>query len=84
MTSWQKVYSVNSNEVALGCKYAIKLIKEKGGNIINISSQSGLVGIPQAVAYASSKASVKNHTKSVAVYCAYMVFAIIQFILELS
>ncbi|MED7819294.1 SDR family oxidoreductase [Francisella sp. 19S2-4] len=26
--------------------------------------------MPQAVAYASSKASVRNHTKSVALYCA--------------
>ncbi|WP_432772760.1 SDR family oxidoreductase [Francisella salimarina] len=72
MDSWQKVHSINSNGVALGCKYAIKIMKENGGSIINISSRSGLVGIPQAVAYASSKASVRNHTKSVALYCADM------------
>lgn len=54
----------------LGCKYSIKLMKENGGSIINISSRSGFVGIPGAVAYASSKASVRNHTKSVALYCA--------------
>jgi hypothetical protein len=40
------------------------------GSIINISSRSGLVGIPAAAAYASSKAAVRNHTKSVALYCA--------------
>lgn len=28
------------------------------------------MGIPAAVAYASSKAAVRNHTKSVALYCA--------------
>ena len=39
-------------------------------SIVNISSRSGLVGIPAAVAYASSKAAVRNHTKSVALYCA--------------
>lgn len=38
-------------------------------SIINISSRSGLVGIPGAAAYASSKAAVRNHTKSVALYC---------------
>ncbi|WP_318263393.1 SDR family NAD(P)-dependent oxidoreductase [Francisella-like endosymbiont] len=57
---------MNYNGVVLGCKYAIKLIKEKGVSIVNISSRSGLVGISQAVAYALSKASVRNHTKSVA------------------
>ncbi|AEE87590.1 Short-chain dehydrogenase/reductase SDR [Francisella cf. novicida Fx1] len=76
MLSWQKVHAVNSNGVALGCKYAIKLMKNKGGTIVNISSRSGLVGIPQAVAYASSKASVRNHTKSVALYCADMGYRI--------
>lgn len=40
------------------------------GSIINISSRSGLVGIPLASAYASSKAAVRNHTKTVALYCA--------------
>jgi len=40
------------------------------GSIVNISSRSGLVGIPGAAAYAASKAAVRNHTKSVALYCA--------------
>jgi 3(or 17)beta-hydroxysteroid dehydrogenase len=40
------------------------------GSIVNISSRSGIVGIPAAAAYASSKAAVRNHTKSVALYCA--------------
>jgi 3(or 17)beta-hydroxysteroid dehydrogenase len=70
LNSWEEVHRVNANGVMLGCKYAIKLMKEDGGSIINISSRSGIVGIPAAVAYASSKASVRNHTKSVALYCA--------------
>ena len=41
-----------------------------GSSIINISSRSGLVGVPTAAAYASSKAAIRNHTKSVALYCA--------------
>jgi len=70
LKSWEEVHRVNSTGVMLGCKYAIKLMKEKGGSIVNISSRSGMVGISGAVAYASSKASVRNHTKSVALYCA--------------
>ncbi|NBC02288.1 MAG: SDR family oxidoreductase [Bacteroidetes bacterium] len=69
LESWEKVHKVNSTGVMLGCKYAIALMKENGGSIVNISSRSGLVGIPGAVAYASSKASVRNHSKSVALYC---------------
>jgi NAD(P)-dependent dehydrogenase (short-subunit alcohol dehydrogenase family) len=40
------------------------------GSIINMSSHSGLVGVPRAAAYASSKAGVRNHTKTVALWCA--------------
>ncbi|MFN3529334.1 MAG: SDR family oxidoreductase [Bacteroidia bacterium] len=68
--SWNEVHSVNLNGVMLGCKYGIGLMKQKGGSIINISSRSGQVGIPGAAAYASSKAAVRNHSKSVALYCA--------------
>lgn len=71
LDSWRRVHAVNSEGVALGCKYAIKLMKiNQSGSIVNISSRSGLVGIPQMVHYAASKAAVRNHTKSVALYCA--------------
>lgn len=70
LNSWEEVHRVNATGVMLGCKYAISLMKKNGGSIVNISSRSGIVGIPAAVAYASSKASVRNHTKSVALYCA--------------
>jgi NAD(P)-dependent dehydrogenase (short-subunit alcohol dehydrogenase family) len=48
----------------------VNMRKHRVGAIINISSRSGLVGIPGAAAYASSKAAVRNHTKTVALYCA--------------
>jgi len=70
LKSWEEVHRVNSTGVMLGCKYAIRLMKEKSGSIVNVSSRSGVVGIPGAVAYASSKAAVRNHTKSVALFCA--------------
>lgn len=70
LDTWNKVHQVNATGVMLGCKYGIRLMKTLGGSIVNVSSRSGVVGIPAAVAYASSKASVRNHTKSVALYCA--------------
>jgi len=70
LDSWHKVHAVNLDGVFLGCKYGIALMKAQGGSIINMSSRSGMVGIPAAAAYASSKAAVRNHTKTVALYCA--------------
>ncbi len=71
LADWHKVHAVNLDGVFLGCKYAIQMMKKnKKGSIINVSSRSGLVGIPAACAYASSKAAIRNHTKSVALYCA--------------
>jgi NAD(P)-dependent dehydrogenase (short-subunit alcohol dehydrogenase family) len=71
LEDWRAVHRTNLDGVFLGCKYAIRAMRPaKAGSIINISSRSGLVGIPGAAAYASSKAAVRNHTKSVALWCA--------------
>jgi NAD(P)-dependent dehydrogenase (short-subunit alcohol dehydrogenase family) len=71
LDAWRAVHRTNLDGVFLGCKYAILAMRTHGtGSIINISSRSGQVGIPAAAAYASSKAAVRNHTKTVAIYCA--------------
>ena len=71
LEEWHRVHAVNLDGCFLGCRYAIGAMRAKGaGAIINMSSRSGLVGIPGAAAYASSKAAIRNHTKSVALYCA--------------
>ena len=77
LEGWRRVHRTNLDGVFLGCKYAIRAMRpNKSGSIINISSRSGLVGIPAAAAYASSKAAVRNHTKSVALWCAQQNLAI--------
>jgi len=71
LEAWRRVHAVNTDGTFLGCRYALKAMKAKGtGSIINISSRSGLVGIPGASAYAASKAAIRNHSKSVALYAA--------------
>jgi len=71
LDDWHAVHRVNLDGTFLGCRYAIGAMRARGaGSIINISSRSGLVGIPMAAAYASSKAAIRNHSKSVALYCA--------------
>ena len=72
LEDWRAVHRVNLDGTFLGCKYAIRAMRQagRGGSIVNIASRSGLVGIAGASAYASSKAAIRNHTKSVALYCA--------------
>ncbi len=71
LEDWRAVHRVNLDGTFLGCRYAIGAMREAGaGSIINMSSRSGMVGIPAAAAYASSKAAIRNHTKSVALWCA--------------
>ncbi|MFC9768866.1 SDR family NAD(P)-dependent oxidoreductase [Rhodococcus jostii] len=71
LATWRAVHATNLDGVFLGCKHAIRVMRpNEGGSIINISSRSGMVGVPRAAAYASSKAAVRNHTKTVAIYCA--------------
>lgn len=77
LSDWRAVHATNLDGVFLGCRAAIGLMRKTGrGSIINIASRSGQVGIPGAVAYASSKAAVRNHTRSVALYCAEQGLAI--------
>ncbi len=77
LEAWRAVHAVNLDGTFLGCRYAIRAMKSRGtGSIINVSSRSGLVGIPGAAAYASSKAAIRNHTKTVALYCAQQGWAI--------
>ena len=75
LDAWRAVHATNLDGVFLGCRAALRTMRAHppagaGGSIVNMSSRSGLVGIPRASAYASSKAAVRNHTKSVALYCA--------------
>lgn len=77
LADWRAVHQTNLDGTFLGCRYGIGAMRAQGaGAIINISSRSGLVGIPGAAAYASSKAAVRNHSKSVALYCAEQGLAI--------
>ncbi|MEO0589146.1 MAG: SDR family oxidoreductase [Pseudomonadota bacterium] len=71
LEDWRAVHAVNTDGTFLGCRYALRAMREaQSGSIINISSRSGLVGIPGAAAYAASKAAIRNHTKTVALYAA--------------
>ena len=80
LVDWQAVHRTNLDGVFLGCKHGLQAMRRHPagarGSIVNIASRSGMVGVPAAAAYASSKAAVINHTRTVALYCAEQGLAI--------
>ncbi len=66
--SWRRVLAVNLDGTFLGCKYALALLKQSGGAIVNLSSIAGIVGGHNFAAYGASKGGVRLLTKSVALH----------------
>lgn len=66
----RQIFAVNVEGTLMGCKHAVRNMKKRGGNIINLSSIGGLVPVPFIAAYGASKAAVRHLTQSVALYCA--------------
>ena len=65
--AWNRILGVNLSGVFLCMKYSIpEMIKGGGGVVVNISSEAGLVGIGNQVAYNVSKTGVIALTKSAA------------------
>ena len=64
---WNRILGVNLSGVFFCMKYSIpEMIKGGGGVVVNISSEAGLVGIGNQVAYNVSKTGVIALTKSAA------------------
>ena len=64
---WDQVMGINLRGTFLCCKYlGGSMIKTGGGNIVNIASTAGIVGVQRAPAYCASKAGVILLTKSLA------------------
>ena len=58
--------SINLTGVMNCMRAQLKSIKKPGGSIVNVSSTSGLRGLPNNAAYASSKFGVIGLTESTA------------------
>ncbi len=62
---FRRVIDVNLTGTMLGMKSAVpSMRKAGGGSIVNISSNSGIWGIPMAAAYCSSKWAVRGLSKA--------------------
>ncbi len=64
---WNKVINVNLNGVFYGCRYQLEqMLKNGGGNIVNIASIHGMVAAPLSSAYTATKHAVVGLTKNIA------------------
>jgi 3-oxoacyl-[acyl-carrier protein] reductase len=66
-SEWRDVIETNLTgyfNMAKAC--IVTMMKQKSGNIVNISSVAGVIGTPRQVNYASAKAGIVGLTKSLA------------------
>lgn len=72
LEDWQAIMAVNLTGTFLGCKHAVKTMRQGNntGVIINVSSLAGVVGFEDLAAYSATKGGVTLLTKSAALYCA--------------
>ena len=71
LADWRKVNAVNVEGTFLGCREAVRAMKETGGgSIVNLSSVAGVIGDASSAAYCASKGAVRMLTKSAALHCA--------------
>jgi 3-oxoacyl-[acyl-carrier protein] reductase len=67
LEEWRQVIDTNLNGTFNVTKaFLVNFLKQKSGAIINISSVSGIEGLPRQSNYASSKGGINSFTKSLA------------------
>lgn len=64
---WRKVLAINLDGMYYCSKYAIELMKENGGSVINTASSAAVVGVPGCAAYSATKGATVALTRSMAV-----------------
>jgi 3-oxoacyl-[acyl-carrier protein] reductase len=68
LEEWKKVIDINLTSTFLMCKYSIKkMLKNKAGKIINISSVVGHTGNAGQANYSASKAGIVAMSKSLSI-----------------
>ena len=81
---WQKVIDVNLTSTFYLCKFAIKkMLKNKFGRVVNITSIVGHTGNIGQVNYSASKAGIVAMSKSLAIEYAKKILQLIVFLLVL-
>ena len=63
---WDRMFAVNVKGVFFLTQAALPHLLESGGNIVNIASNAGLMGMAYTVAYCATKGGVVQLTKALA------------------
>ncbi|AMB99737.1 short-chain dehydrogenase [Aerococcus urinaehominis] len=64
---WQQAVAINQTAIFWAAKYAMPHLKKSQGTMINTASAGGLIGFPDAIAYAATKGAVVSMTRALAV-----------------
>ncbi len=68
LEEWNLIMDVCAKSIFLGCKIMLPAMQAAGGgSIVNISSISGIAGMPNQAAYQAGKGAVRVLSKSIAV-----------------
>ena len=62
--TWDRVIDTNLKSVFFVTRHALPALRQSRGNIVNIASVDGLVGVIEESAYSASKAGVINMTRT--------------------
>jgi NAD(P)-dependent dehydrogenase (short-subunit alcohol dehydrogenase family) len=63
---WDAHVDVNLKGTFFCCRAALPALRESGGNIVNIASDAGLMGVPGLTVYCASKGGVISMTRAMA------------------
>jgi 3alpha(or 20beta)-hydroxysteroid dehydrogenase len=67
LSDWDLIMNVNVKGAFLGLRAVLDSMREAGGgSVVNISSNAGMLGTPNALAYVTSKWAVRGMTKAAA------------------
>ena len=66
VADYESLLRLNLTSTFMGCKFAVPHLLKTRGNIINMSSEVGLIGQGEAVSYVSTKAGQVGLTKALA------------------
>lgn len=76
LDDWRWTMGVNLDGTFLGVKHGIRVMRGRGGSIVNVSSVLSLIGRPLVGAVAASKAGILALTRTAALECAARNYAI--------
>lgn len=66
-TTWERLFSINFSGTLQGCREAAKVMRNHGGEIVNVTSIHGQICERGSAAYGVAKAAVNQLTRCLAV-----------------